>query len=62
MKVHWRTYNNCLFVLHLASVVFGYGWILDTKFLKFSDKDCIWIYKKFSDMDQDLKNQYPPGL
>jgi len=22
MKVHWRTYGHCLFVLYLASVVF----------------------------------------
>jgi len=57
MEVHWRTYNHCLFVLYLASVAFGYGWISDTKFLKFSDKD--WICKNFLDMDQELKNQYP---
>jgi len=24
MKVHWRTYNHCLFVAYLASVAFGY--------------------------------------
>jgi len=47
MKVHWRTYNHCLFVSYLASVAFGYGWISDTKFLKFSDKDWIWICKYF---------------
>jgi len=35
-----------LFVLYLASVAFGYGWISDTKFQKFSDKDWIWIFKK----------------
>ena len=57
MKVHWHTYNHCLFVLYLASV--GYGWISYTNFLKFSDKDWIWICKNFSDMDQELKNQYP---
>jgi len=28
------------------------------KFLKFSDKDWIWISKYISDMDQELKNQY----
>jgi len=55
-KVHWRTYNDCLFVLYLASVAFGYGWISDTKFLKFSDKD--WICKIFLDMDQELKTEY----
>jgi len=54
MKVH---YNH--FVLYLANVAFGYGRISDTKFLKFSDKDWIWICKNFSDMDQELKNQYP---
>jgi len=31
----------------------------DTKFLKFLDKDWIWICKNLSDMDQELKNQYP---
>jgi len=59
MKVHWWTYNHCLFVSSLTSVAFGYGWISDTKFLKFSDKDWIWIFKNFSDMDQESKNQYP---
>jgi len=29
------------------------------EYLIFSDKDWIWICKKFSDMDQELKNQYP---
>jgi len=43
MKVHWWTYNHCLFVAYLASVAFVYGWISDTKFQKFSDKDWIWI-------------------
>ena len=47
-----------LFVLYLDSVVFGYGWIPYTKFLKFSDKDWILISKIFSVMDQELKNQY----
>jgi len=55
MKVHWRTYNHCFFMLYLANVVFRYGWISDTKFLKFSDKDWIWICKNFSDMKQELK-------
>ena len=55
MKVHWLTYNRCLFVLYLASVAFGYGWISDTKFLKFLDKDGIWICKNFLDMDQELQ-------
>ena len=59
MKVHWRNYNHCLFISYLASVTFGYGWILDTKFKKLSDKDLIWICKNFLDMDQELKNQYP---
>ena len=35
MEVHWWTYNRCLFVSYLTSVTFGYGWTLDTKFLKF---------------------------
>jgi len=45
MKVHWWTYNHCLFVSYLASVAFGYGWISDTKLQKFSNKDWIWIFK-----------------
>jgi len=56
MKVHWWTYNHCLFVAYFTSVALGYGWISDTKFQKFSDKDWIWI-KNLSDTDQELKNQ-----
>jgi len=59
MKVHWWTYNHCLFVTYLSNVAFGYRCISDTKFQTFSAKDWIWICKKFSDMDQELKNQYP---
>jgi len=59
MKVHWWTYNHCLFVSYLTSAAFGYGWTSDTKFQKFSDKDWIWILKKLSDVDQELENQYP---
>jgi len=59
MKVHWWTYNHCLFVSYLASVAFGTKWISDTKFQKFSDKDWICILKNLSDMDQELKNQNP---
>jgi len=47
MKVHWRTYNHCLFVVYLASVAIGYGWISHTKFQNISDKDWIWICKNF---------------
>jgi len=47
MKVHWWTYNHCLVVSYLTSVAFGYEWITDTEFQKFSDKDWIWIFKKF---------------
>jgi len=53
MKVHWWTYNHCLFVSYLTSVAFEYGWILDTESQKFSKKDWIWIFKIFSDMDQE---------
>jgi len=59
MKVHWWTYNHCLFVSYLTSVAFGCRWISDIKFQEFSDKDWIWILKNFSDMDQESKNQYP---
>jgi len=31
----------------------------DTKFLKFLDKDWIWICKNLSDIYQELINQYP---
>jgi len=55
MKVHWRTYNHCVFVAYLASVAFRYGWISDTKFQKFLDKDWIWICKIYFGMDQELK-------
>jgi len=47
MKVHWWTYNHYLFVSYLTSVALGYGWISDTNFQKLSDKDWIWIFKKF---------------
>jgi len=47
LKVHWRTYNHCLYVSYLTSVAFGYGWISDTKFQKFLDKDWMLIFKKF---------------
>jgi len=43
MKVRWCTYNHCQLVSYLASVAFG--WISDTVFQKFSDKD--WICKNF---------------
>jgi len=59
MKVHWWTYNHCLFVSYLTSVAFGYGWISDNKFQKFSDKHWIWIFINLSVMDQELKNEYP---
>jgi len=59
MKVHWWTHDYCLFVSYLTSVAFGYGWISDIKFQKFSDEDWIWILKNISDMDQESKNQYP---
>ena len=47
MKVHWLTYNYCLFVSYLGSVTFRYGWISDTKFQKFLDKDWMWTSKNF---------------
>jgi len=47
MKVHRWTYNHCLLVSYLTSVAFGYGWISDTKFQKFSNKDWILIFKRF---------------
>jgi len=30
MKVHSWTYNHCLFVSYLTSVVFEFGWVSDT--------------------------------
>jgi len=35
MKVHWRTYNHCLFVSYLAGVAFGYGWYRIPNFRNF---------------------------
>jgi len=55
MKVHCCR-NHCVFVVYLANVAIGYGWISDTKVQKLSDKDWIWMCKIFSDMDQELKN------
>ena len=59
MKVHWWTYDHCLFVSYLTSVAFRYGWRSDTKFQKFSDKDWKWIFKKFIGYGSGVKNQYP---
>jgi len=47
IKVHWGTYNHCLFVAYLVFVAIGYGWITGTKFQTFSYKDWIWIFKFF---------------
>ena len=59
MKVRCWTYNRCLFVSYFANVAFRYGWILDTKFQNFSDKDGIWICKNFfgygSEVGSDLE-------
>jgi len=62
MKVHWWTNNHCLFVSHLTSVAFGYGWISDTKFQKFSDKDRIWIFKKIIGYGSGLKKSISAHL
>ena len=59
MEVHWWTYNHCLFVSHLTSVAFGYRWISDTNFQKFRIRIGYGYLKNLSDMDQELKNQYP---
>jgi len=61
IKVHWWTYNHCLFVSYLASVAFGYGWISDRllNFRNFRVKIGYGYSKNLSDMDQELKNQYP---
>jgi len=40
----------------LTSVAFGYGWISDNKFQKFSDKDWIWIFKKFIGYGSGVEN------
>jgi len=55
MKVHLWTYNHCLVVSYLTIVAFGYGWISDTKFKKFSDKDWIWIFKIFFECGSGVK-------
>jgi len=62
MKVHWRTYNHCLFVAYLASVAIGYGWISDTKFQKFSVKDWIWICKNLFGYGSGVKKSISTHL
>jgi len=62
IKVHWQTYNPCLFDSHLSSAAFGYGWISDTKFHKFSDKDWIWIFKKFIGYGSGVKKSISTHL
>ena len=60
MKVHLWTCNHCLFVSYLTSVAFG--WILDTKFQKFSDKDWMWIFKKFIGYGSGVKKSISAHL
>jgi len=62
MKVHWWTCNHCLFAAYLANVAIGYGWISDTKFKKFSDKDCLWICKIFFWYGSGVKKSISPHL
>ena len=62
MKVHCRTYNHCLFVSYLTSVAFGYRWISDTKFQKFSNKGWIWIFKKFIGYGSGVKKSISAHL
>jgi len=62
MKVHWWTYNHCLFVSHLTSVAFQYGGISDTKFQKFLDKDWIWIFKRFIGYGSGVKKSISAHL
>jgi len=62
MKVHWWTYKQCLFVSYLTSVTFGYGWISDTKFQKFSDEDWIWIFKFFFGYGSGVKKSISAHL
>jgi len=62
MKVHWQTYNHSLFVLHLASVAFGYRCISDTKFLKFSDKDWMRICTNFFGYESGVKKSISAHL
>jgi len=57
-KVHWRTYNH--YVLYWASVAFG--WISDTKFQKFSDKEWIWICKNFFGCGSGVKKSISAHL
>jgi len=47
MKVHWWTYNHCLFAFYFTSIALRCEWISDIKFLKFLEKDWIWIFKNF---------------
>jgi len=62
MKVHQWTYNHCLFISYFTSVAFGYRWISDTKFQKFSDQDWIWIFKKFIEYGSGVKKSISAHL
>jgi len=62
LKIRLWTCNHCLFVSYLASVAFGYGWISDTKFQKFSDMDWIWIFKKFIGYGSRVNKSIPAHL
>jgi len=56
------TYHQCLFVSYLTSVAFGCGWISDTKFQKFLDKDWIEIFKKFIGYGSGVKKSISTHL
>jgi len=59
MKVHWWTYDHCLFALYLTSVAFRYGWISDTNFRYLRIRIGYGYSKNVSNMNQEFKNQYP---
>jgi len=51
-----------MFFAYLASIAIGYGWISDTKFQKFSDKDWIWICKNFFGYGSGVKKSISAHL
>ena len=62
MPIHWWSYSHCLFVSYLISVTFGYGWVSDTTFQKFSDEDYISMFTKFIEYGSGVKKSISAHL
>jgi len=55
MKVHWWTYNHCLFVAYLVNVASDTDGCRILDFRNFRIRVGYGYAKIFSDMDQELK-------